>query len=108
MKYSNRIHRDDCAGFIAHLLALPPADRQAVYIGVDSEPVPGHEVEQWLARKINPDAVLTEMDSGRIRSAGHKRCSNQRLLDGGYIMQYGGYQAGYGAVLGAREARLKE
>jgi nucleoside-diphosphate-sugar epimerase len=108
LKYSNRIHRDDCAGFIAHLLALPPADRQAVYIGVDSEPVPGYEVEQWLARKINPDAVLTEVDSGRIRSAGHKRCSNQRLLDSGYSMQYGGYQAGYGAVLAAREARGKE
>ncbi len=90
------------------MLALPSADRQAVYIGVDSEPVPGHEVEQWLARKINPDAVLTEVNSGRIRSAGHKRCSNQRLLDSGYTLQYGGYQAGYAAVLATRQARGKE
>lgn len=108
LKYSNRIHRDDCAGFIVHLLALGHADRQSIYIGVDSQPVPGHEVEQWLARKINPDAVLTEVDSVGMRSLGHKRCSNRRMLESGYTMQYDGYQAGYGAVVAAREAIGKE
>jgi dTDP-4-dehydrorhamnose reductase len=108
LKYSNRIHRDDCAGFIVHLLALGHSDRLSVYIGVDSQPVPGYEVEQWLAWKINPDAILTEMDSVSMRSLGHKRCSNRRLLASGYRLQYVGYQAGYGVVVAARAAIGKE
>jgi nucleoside-diphosphate-sugar epimerase len=108
LKYSNRIHRDDCAGFIVHLLALGHSDRLSVYIGVDSQPVPGYEVEQWLARKINPDAILTEMGSVTMRSLGHKRCSNRCLLASGYRLQYAGYQVGYGAVVAARTAIGKE
>ena len=108
LKYSNRIHRDDCAGFLAHLLSLAPADRESIYIGVDSQPVPGYEVERWLALQLNPDAELIEVASEGTRSVGHKRCSNRRMLESGYTMQYGGYQAGYGAVLAARDARLKE
>ena len=34
--YTNRIHRDDCAGVLAHLLAAD--DLAPVYIGVDSAP----------------------------------------------------------------------
>lgn len=108
VKYSNRIHRDDCAGFLVHLLRLSMLDRKNVYIGVDSQPVPGHKVEQWIAHRLNPGGVLVEVDAAPIRSAGHKRCSNQRMLDSGYTLQYEGYKAGYGAVLAERAAIQKE
>src|SRR5690554_6949904 len=47
-QYTNRIHRDDAAGLLAHLLLQ--ADRGELlapcYLGVDDEPAPLHEVAQ--------------------------------------------------------------
>src|SRR5690606_24005397 len=51
VQYTNRIHRDDAAGLLAHLLLQ--ADKRELlapcYLGVDDEPAPLHEVAQWLA-----------------------------------------------------------
>ena len=48
--WTNRIHRDDCAGVLRHLLMLPsPA---AVYVAVDREPAPQCEVMDWLAARL--------------------------------------------------------
>jgi hypothetical protein len=48
--YSNRIHRDDCAGALHHLLALPKPE--AVYLGVDREPANICEAHHWLAAEL--------------------------------------------------------
>ena len=45
--WSNRIHADDAAGAIAHLLSLPQAE--PVYIGVDDTPLPMHVLYEELA-----------------------------------------------------------
>ena len=54
VSYTNRIHRDDCAGFLAHLLQLVDVGKtiEPLYIGVDDEPAPRYEVEAWLARAM--------------------------------------------------------
>lgn len=36
LQFTNRIHRDDCAGVLRHLMELPQPDR--LYLGVDHEP----------------------------------------------------------------------
>ena len=97
--WTNRIHRDDCAGAIAHLLALEHPE--AVYIGVDDEPADRCEVLRWLAERLGaPEPeVVPETELPRRRS-GTKRCSNRRLGESGYRMTYPSFREGYGEMLG--------
>ena len=74
--YSNRIHRDDCAGFLAHLLSLGEAERESVYIAVDNDPAPQAEVALWLAGQMQ---ITEKTGTASVRGMGHKRCSNQRM-----------------------------
>jgi len=109
VRYSNRIHRDDCAGFLAHLLQRSAAGEalQPVYIGVDNAPVPQYEVETWLAGKLGVEAAARSSAGGLDPSAGrsasgHKRCRNRALRNSGYQLRYPDYRSGYGAVLQGR------
>ena len=97
VRYSNRIHREDCAGFIAHLLALAPADLAPVYIGVDDDPAPQYEVERWLVGRMGVE--IKSACSGGDAGAHNKRCSNALLHQSGYTLRYPDYRAGYGAAL---------
>lgn len=96
--YGNRIHRDDCVGFLDHLLQKWIAGQalSTHYIGVDDAPVSQWEVESWLALEMGVDE-LTDVAAG-ARGA-NKRCSNQRLRESGYRLLYPNYRAGYGAML---------
>ncbi len=49
-RYTNRIHRDDCAGALHHLMGL--AAPEALYIGADHEPVPRGDLVRWLAARL--------------------------------------------------------
>jgi hypothetical protein len=106
VSYTNRIHRDDCAGFLAHLLLLAQAGAtlETVYIGVDNRPAPRFEVESWLAATMGlPGRESAEPGSGeeptRHNSAGHKRCRNHALRNSGYRLIYPDYQSGYADLL---------
>ena len=108
-RYSNRIHRDDCAGLLAHLLQLSASGQKLapVTIGVDDLPAPQAEVEAWLAQQLGvaSDArQSTDMAAGgsaadKRASAGHKRCRNRQLHASGYRLRYPDYRAGYQAML---------
>ncbi len=50
-RYTNRIHRDDCAGALHHLMGL--AAPEALYIGADHEPVPRGDLVRWLAARLS-------------------------------------------------------
>lgn len=99
--YTNRIHVEDCAAVMAHLMTLPSPE--PVYVGVDSAPAPQCEVMDWMAERLGvprpPRAVATP---GR-RSRGNKRCRNDKLLASGYRFHYPTYREGYTAILAARE-----
>ena len=95
IRYTNRIHRDDCAGVLAHLLRLESP--RSVYLGVDDEPAPRCEVMRWLAEQLG--VPLGEYaDATTIRS--NKRCTNRRLRTSGYQFVYPTYREGYRAILG--------
>ncbi len=97
IRYGNRIHRDDCAGALAHLLALP--DPCAVYLGVDDAPAPLAEVYAYVAALLGvappPEGAS---DEGR---GGNKRCKNARLLASGYALSVPSYREGYPPIVGA-------
>ena len=74
-KFTNRIHRDDCAGVLAHLVDL--GDRcDDAYIGVDDAPVEECEVLEWLAARLDaPPPRRVRGGEAASRGSG-KRCSN--------------------------------
>jgi nucleoside-diphosphate-sugar epimerase len=95
--YSNRIHRDDAASFIA-FLAEKVVNMQTVadcYIVTDDMPTPQYEVLTWLANQ-------QKIDTSHIKTPpaqGGKRLSNKRLRDTGFALQYPNYQVGYSEIL---------
>jgi nucleoside-diphosphate-sugar epimerase len=101
--YTNRIHRDDAAGALAHLGQLPAA--ADCYVGVDCEPATEADVLAGLARRLG---VATAAPGGEARAPrrarGSKRCSNARLLASGYRFRYPTWREGYEALLGERDA----
>ncbi len=101
LRYTNRIHRDDLSGFMAHLLHHAEAGTalEPCYCVVDSDPAPAHEVETWLAKRlgVTPSAISSGT-SDPVRGA-NKRVSNRRLLHTGYVLRYPGYRQGYAALL---------
>ena len=95
--YSNRIHRDDAASFIA-FLAEKVANHQAVadcYIVTDDLPTPQFEVLTWLANQQKIDTSHINAPAAK----GGKRLSNKRLRATGFALQYPNYQAGYSEIL---------
>ena len=101
-KFTNRIHRDDCAGVLAHLIELD--DRcEDVYIGVDDAPVEECDVLAWLAARL--DAPPPRRERGSAAQASGKRCSNARLRASGYRFRYPTFREGYAAVLAGEGVR---
>lgn len=95
-QWRNRIHRDDAARAIVHLLGLPgPAP---VYLGVDCEPTDHAAMLRELAGWIGAPApqVLDHLASG----SANRRCRNARLLASGFRFLYPTWREGYRALLG--------
>lgn len=90
-EYTNRIHRDDCAGVLAHLLRLP--DRADRYVGVDHDPADRCSVYRWLAERLDVPPPEVDAEAGSRR--GSKRCSNDRLVASGYRFRYPSFRDGY-------------
>ena len=95
--WTNRIHRDDAAAFIAFLvqksLSNEPVDSR--YIVTDNLPTLQYEVLTWLAEKQGIDISDTQIPTVQ----GGKRLCNKRLLDTGFQLQYPHYKIGYAKVL---------
>ena len=96
--YTNRIHRDDCAGILAHLIKhdLNKQPVESVYIGVDHCPSPVHDVMHWLAGQLHID----NLDDNQPIRRSSKRCINKNIVDTGYSFKYSDYKAGYATLIG--------
>ncbi|MFP5464572.1 MAG: NAD(P)H-binding protein [Gammaproteobacteria bacterium] len=94
-RWSNRMHRDDAARAIVHLLGL--ADPAPLYLGVDCEPTDHAELLRELAAWIGVPAP----ESAQLPPpAANRRCRNARLLASGFRFIYPSWREGYRAVLG--------
>ena len=99
-RYTNRIHRDDAASALRHLMGLPSPP--AICIGVDDEPVDLATVYRWLADRLGvPEPPTGGPEEGLRAQGGNKRCRNRRLLDTGFTFRYPTFREGYGAMLTA-------
>lgn len=92
-QWTNRIHAEDCAGVLAHLLTL---DRPApLYCASDSHPARRCEVLDWLAERMDAAPPARETSTG----GQGKRVSNARLLASGYRLTHPDYRSGYQELL---------
>jgi len=92
-QWTNRIHADDCAAVLHHLLEQHAP--QSIYCASDSRPAPRCEVLSWLAEQLGlpgpqPDSPSTGQG---------KRVDNARLTSSGFNFQYPDYQSGYRTLL---------
>jgi len=99
--YTNRIHSDDCAGLLRHLIISSSSER--LYIGVDSAPAPRAEVASWLASAMNVEKPIQGGESPSLRGQ-NKRCSNAKIREAGYEFLYPSYREGYGRELGLKSS----
>jgi nucleoside-diphosphate-sugar epimerase len=102
-RWTNRIHRDDAAGAVRHLLARVLAGERPdpVYVAVDDEPADEADVLRWLAARVGapPPPVAAAAEAREGRGASNKRCRNARLRAAGYRFRYPTFREGYAALL---------
>lgn len=95
--YTNRIHADDCAGVLAHLIELQhKQDLAPVYLATDSSPTPMVEVVSWIAGQLG---IVDFLSSEAVNERGNKRIGNQLLLTSGYSLRYPDFRAGYAGLI---------
>lgn len=99
--YSNRIHVDDAARAICHLLEQ---DARGIYNVVDDDPAAQHDVLDWLSARLAL-APLTRVSADRARD--NKRVLNTRLRASGLALDYPDFRAGYGAMLATEQHRCE-
>jgi len=97
LHYSNRIHSDDCAGVLEHLLQLAAGGQvlHPLYLASDDTPAPIHEVMEWLAEQMGVRIHQRQP----VRRGGSRRCSNRRLRASGYRFIHPDFRSGYAELL---------
>jgi len=90
--WTNRIHVEDCAGALHHLMRIESPD--PIYLGTDDEPVTTAEVVTWLAQELGVHAP----PPGEAERS-NKRCRNTRLRETGYRFEYPTFRAGYRPIV---------
>lgn len=102
--FINRIHLDDAAGFVAHLLDQVDRgnDVDQVYVASSQHAPNLHYFTKWLARTM---AVDIDDDSSVLineqRKLGSLRCDVSRMEETGYQLIYSDLEAGFGAMIKA-------
>ncbi len=103
--FTNRIHIEDCAASLAHLVMLAEnTELESLYLASDSQPATSADVEAFIAATLGLSLEQSEPVPRSKRIAGSKRCSNKRLLNTGYQFIYPDYQAGYRQVIDSMRA----
>ncbi len=97
-RMTNRIHRDDAAAAVVHLLTQVEAPA-GLYLACDDEPCPVGEVRDFVADELG---ITRPEVTGRLSPHG-KRIDNTRLRSTGLELAYPSYREGYRAVLAAHD-----
>jgi nucleoside-diphosphate-sugar epimerase len=95
-RWTNRIHREDAAAAVVHLLGMATLP-ETLYVGTDDEPAQLDDVAAFLAARLDAPAP-PPADPAR----GHgKRLSNARLRSTGWAARFPSYREGYARVGGS-------
>ncbi len=95
-RYTNRIHVEDAAGALVHLLDAPRVE--PVYNVVDTAPAPEEEVLRWLARRLDAPMPRWIANAPPPRR-GNKRVDSARLRASGWRLEYPSFREGYEALI---------
>ena len=97
---TNRIHREDCARALAHLVERPSV--APLYLGSDEAPTPMGEILDWIAARLGLAPLPLGEDTGMLpQRGGNKRISSARLRGEGFRFAYPTYREGFAAILAA-------
>ncbi len=105
-QWTNRIHRDDCIGFLCHLMTSGLAilsPEPSVFLATDDCPVQTAELADWLGRYFH--LPLPESPQGGYEASG-RRIDNVSMKATGYRLRYPGYREGYAALPAGEVDRL--
>lgn len=97
-RFTNRIHRDDIAAAIVHLIGMADPLPERLLL-VDNDPALYSEVLYHLADELKCSRPQTNPRAPALRRGGNKRCSNRRLLNLGYELIYPSFREGYASLL---------
>lgn len=89
-RWTNRIHREDAAAAIVHLLTMD-AEPEPLYVGSDDEPCTAGEVRDFVADQLG---IERPAPTGVTDPVG-RRMSNARLRASGFALRYPTYREGY-------------
>ncbi|ANN66254.1 NAD-dependent epimerase/dehydratase family protein [Bordetella bronchialis] len=98
--WANRMHADDAAGAIAHLLMLPAA--QPLYLGSDDTPLPLDVLYDHLADRLG---CARPAAGPAPAGVGSKKLRNARLRASGCPLSWPDARAGYDALMMLRESQ---
>jgi nucleoside-diphosphate-sugar epimerase len=95
--FSNRIHSDDLADFVVHLIgkAIDNQPLKELYLASDGHPAPIHEITKWLAEQLG----VTVNHQEPIQRGGNKRIANRAMRESGFVCRYQDYKAGFAPLL---------
>lgn len=99
--YSNRIHSEDCAGVLKHLIEISShKSLQSVYLATDHQPASSWQVQQWLLSELERcGADITGSVEYEPKTRTSRRFDNHLLLQTGYHFIHPDYRSGYSSVL---------
>ena len=99
--YTNRIHRDDCAGLLAFLMGkqLNGTKLGSIYIGTDNEPATNADVLDFIAKELGAPLMNREHVEDTQSVKQNKRCRNQKIISLGYEFKYPSYRDGYRQII---------
>jgi len=97
---TNRIHRDDCARALVHLVESPALS--PLYLGTDEAPAALGEILDWIALRLGlPCLIAGGPDALSPQRGGNKRLTSARLRAEGFAFRYPTYREGFGALIDA-------
>lgn len=93
-RWTNRIHVDDCARALQHLIDVEhPAE---TYVGSDDHPAQMSEVVAWMSEALGTEPPPVRGDSDPTLN---KRCRNARLRETGFDFAYPTFRDGYAPIV---------
>lgn len=94
--WTNRIHVEDCAGALHHLMRIE--EPEGLYVASDDEPATTAEVVTWLSVELGVPAPPEPTAEGQPKRL-NKRCRTTRLLDSGYRFEQPTFREGYRPIV---------
>ncbi|GGA70618.1 NAD(P)-dependent oxidoreductase [Neiella marina] len=92
---TNRIHEEDCAGLLLHLIAMDYSGKslEPCYVAVDNNGADKAAVYQFIAEQMNQPELVNLLPTAPSNLG--KRCDNSKMLSTGYQLSYPDYRSGY-------------